>query len=202
MGEEETENDLTSNDDGDVSAIDIKYEDDEEVSENSSAHTIHDKEKISIQKIGEKKFKCGQCPYVSYNKGHLKQHIAAVHDKIKSHVCGDCSYASSCKGNLNRHREYVHTKGDVKFKCDQCPYKSISKGSLKGHKALVHGKIKNHVCAECGYAASSKKHLNQHTVSVHKYGNQKYDCDRCPMRYKGESGLRNHVNSYHLKQGV
>ena len=144
----------------------------------------------------DKKFKCDQCPYASHNLGHLKQHITGVHHKIKSHVCGDCSYATSQKGNLSRHREYVHNKGD-KLKCNQCPFSSVRRDNLEQHISSVHGRKKNHVCSECGYAASNKKYLNQHMVSVHKIGNKKYDCRLCPMRYKGEEALRNHVNTCH-----
>ena len=229
--DQQTWEDKNSDDDfSDVDSISIKDESyNEEVTENDTVQEDHyeketfrsrdkvvsygnenlvagevnrDGEDKSAQNKGHKKFKCDQCPYASYNKGHLKQHITAVHDKIKSHVCGDCGYASSCKGNLNRHREYVHNKGDTKFKCEQCPYLSVSKGGLKGHNSLVHGKKKNHVCARCGYAASNKKHLNQHMLSIHKSGNEKYDCDMCLLRYQGEEGLRNHVNSFHLKKGV
>ena len=81
----------------------------------------------SINK-GKNKIKCKQ----SDKSGSIKQHIEAVHEKIKKHVCEECGYAATRKDRLNVHIEAVHKT------------------------------IRKHVCGECGYASSDKGHLRRH----------------------------------------
>ena len=57
-------------------------------------------------------------------KGNLKQHIKAIHEKIKNHICKECGYAASQKNMLKKHIE------------------------------VVHKNIRNHACGDCRYAAS------------------------------------------------
>ena len=54
---------------------------------------------------------------------------------------------------LKRHIEAVHEK--IKnHVCRECGYAASRKDALKHHIEAVHENIKNHVCRECGYAAS------------------------------------------------
>ena len=42
------------------------------------------------------------------------------------------------------------------------------KGNLRKHIEAEHEKKRNHVCRECGYAASQKVSLMRHIEGVHK----------------------------------
>ena len=92
---------------------------------------------------GDKKFKCRQCHYSSGYSSHIKQHIKAVHEKIRNHVCGKCGYAASKKGNLKTHIEAVHE--NIKHFCEDCGYASKDKGKLNIHIKAVHKNIRNNV---------------------------------------------------------
>ena len=61
-----------------------------------------------VHKLGEKSFRCRQCPYAAPAKWHLKLHLEGVHDKIRDHKCEHCERAFSFRSNLMRHRKTVH----------------------------------------------------------------------------------------------
>ena len=42
------------------------------------------------------------CLYTSDSASHMKEHVEAVHEKIKNHFCKECDYTSYRKGGLNR----------------------------------------------------------------------------------------------------
>ena len=56
------------------------------------------------------KNKCNHCPYTSANKSKFKNHVKAVHEKIKDYACDDCSYTTTLKEYLKKHRVNVHQK--------------------------------------------------------------------------------------------
>ena len=99
-------------------------------------------EKKRLRKFEERKFKCEQCLYASDRIGHLKKHIAVVHNKVEK-----------------------------KFKCDKCPYASHKSCHMKEHIAAIHDKIRSHSCGDCSYAATCKSFLNRHRKKVHNTGN-------------------------------
>ena len=113
------------------------------------------------------KWKCEQCPYEAFLKGHMRQHIKAVHENIRDYVCEKCGFATSVQSNLQIHRIAVHKMGEKEFKCDQCPYSAYHKYHLKSHIKDVHDKIKAHKCTYCEYATSRKSNLKKHITSVH-----------------------------------
>ena len=183
---------------------------------------------INVHTMGEKKFKCDLCPYTTALKYHFNTHIKGVHKKIRNYVCEDCDYAAKDKSSLNKHIKTVHGKirnyvcekcdyaaseksglrihmvnvhkiGEKKFKCEKCPYTSAHKGHLNYHINIVHKKIKTHVCADCGYAASRKRDLEQHKESQHKIGNPKLKCNLCLFETCYKDSLRRHVKKMHLK---
>ena len=86
---------------------------------------------------GRRKHACGDCPYTSTSRSHLKEHIENIHEKIKRHFCKECDYASYHKGDLTRHIKKVHEKSiNV---CEDCGYGVERKALLNSHRASVHG---------------------------------------------------------------
>ena len=91
----------------------------------------------SVNKKGRKKHGCGNCPYTSTSRSHLKEHVENIHDKIRRHFCKDCDYASYHKGPLAHHIKKVHEKSiNV---CEDCGYAETRKSLLNSHRASVHG---------------------------------------------------------------
>ena len=83
------------------------------------------------------KHKCDQCNYTTPTITKLKQHISAVHDKLKPYKCEQCEESFSESGNLKQHIKSVHDK--IKdHKCDRCNYSSSESGKLKKHIRAVH----------------------------------------------------------------
>ena len=155
--------------------------------------------RVSVKQVGDSKLKCEQCSYSSVDKSNMKKHIRGVHEKIKNHKCEECGYAATQKNSLIQHRAYIHKIGEKKFKCDQCPYKSFLRGTVKRHIYGVHDKIRNNVCDECGHAFNEKKDLENHKISVHKMGEEKFKCDLCPYKSRVKNNLSRHVKSTHFK---
>ena len=68
---------------------------------------------------------------------------------------------------LEIHNKVVHKKVR-EHGCAECGFAFTSKSNLLIHIERVHKKIKDHICDECGYAASLKADLKGHIDRVHK----------------------------------
>ena len=78
------------------------------------------------------------------------------------------------KYSKNPHRELLlHEEKIRNHVCGQCGYAASQKPHLKRHIEAVHENIRNHVCGECSYASSQKSALKKHRESVHNMGDRK-----------------------------
>ena len=111
--------------------------------------------------------KCSICDYATSIKGHLKQHIESVHEKIRPHKCFICDNSFSQKGGLKVHIDAVH-EGKKPHKCSICDYSFSQKGDLKKHVEAIHEGKKPHKCSICDYSFSQKGVLRKHIKSVHE----------------------------------
>ena len=147
----------------------------------------------TVHKMGERKFKCDMCPYKSTILADLKIHIKGVHE------CEECGYAASPKETLNTHKATVHKMGEKKFKCEKCPFKSFHRPNLNKHINTVHDKMRDHVCDDCGYSTSQKGTLNRNRATVHKTGEKKFKCEKCPFKSFRRPNLKMHIKQVHEK---
>ena len=94
----------------------------------------------SINTEGSKLIKCNQCPYITTtrNSGHMRDHIASVHMKIKKYRCEECGFAASRRAAIERHWDAIHNKGDKRFKCGSCPFSHPERKNIQKHIAKVH----------------------------------------------------------------
>ena len=96
-------------------------------------------------RVGDKKFKCEQCPYSSPHKCIMMAHIKVVHEDIKDYVCcnsKECGFVASQDYNLNQHKKSVHKVKDEKFWCRLCSHSNNLKKCLLSHMKYVH-KVKD-----------------------------------------------------------
>jgi len=99
---------------------------DEDSFDATSLCSVSEKQQKNVHKTNDKKlqesrnilssydlqntaaYNCEECEYDTTNKTWLKQHIKAVHMRIKDFICSHCSYASSWKKHLTRHMKSKH----------------------------------------------------------------------------------------------
>ena len=77
-------------------------------------------------------FKCHVCTYKAKQPGHLRDHIKAIHEKVKDYTCHLCAYETAIKSHLIQHVNQHHDK--IKdFKCHLCNFATSRKADLKRH---------------------------------------------------------------------
>ena len=103
---------------------------------------------------------CQFCPYLNKDPTKLARHVKGVHLQIRNLECDRCDYKASEKGTLKLHIKAAHDKTmpdkvrdrDM-LKCNQCEYtvQPYRVGHLNYHKKTVHDKVKNYKCDKCSY---------------------------------------------------
>jgi len=78
---------------------------------------------------------CDRCTRTFKTRHNLKQHIKAVHEKVR-YDCDQCNHKASTKSNLRIHKESQHE--GIKYDCDECEYTTTIKSRLKKHKETKH----------------------------------------------------------------
>ena len=61
--------------------------------------------------------------------------------------------------------------------CGECGYAASRKSNLKKHIEAVHENIRKYVCKDCGYAASQSVTLKQHRAAIHKFSGKQLKCE-------------------------
>lgn len=74
---------------------------------------------------------CELCGKIYADSKCLKNHIQAVHSKLRPYVCNVCGHSSARKAMLQMHLRQ-HT-GDKPFSCHLCEYKTGDHNSLRRH---------------------------------------------------------------------
>ena len=75
---------------------------DEKKSSNKITHTLTFNKK--------KSFSCKICSHSFSQKGHLRRHVASIHEEKKSFKCEKCDYKCSQKGSMKQHVASVHER--------------------------------------------------------------------------------------------
>lgn len=81
---------------------------------------------------------CDLCGKTYADSKCLKNHIQAVHSKLRPYVCNVCGHSSARKAMLQLHLRQ-HT-GDKPFNCQLCDYKTGDHNSLRRHMMRHTGK--------------------------------------------------------------
>ena len=98
------------------------------------------------------------------------------------------------RSSMKEHILQKHEK-NTPFKCEQCPQAFGIKSKLRGHIEIVHRRVK---CDICDQEICNKLLLKRHKAKFHgiKPANV-HQCKYCPLFYKSEVYLANHVAKVH-----
>lgn len=117
--------------------------------------------------------KCDICGKTYANSKCLKNHIQAVHSKLRPYVCNVCGHASARKAMLQMH--YRQHTGDKPFSCDMCKYKTGDHNTLRRHVMQHTGKyytynmlLATKNCIQL-FIFQDIDHTNVHIVSILLY---------------------------------
>jgi hypothetical protein len=89
----------------------------------------------------DKKIDCKICSKTLASYGYLKQHIEAVHKKMKPHQCTICAKRFSQNTHLKVHVNSVHNTV-TPLECKICPKKFATNSGLRKHINRIHNKLK------------------------------------------------------------
>ena len=158
------------------------------------ATSLHEAEQQKNSQEKEPLFPCTLCKYKATQQGHLKNHVRAVHERIKD-VCEQCNKEFADRSNLKKHIRIVHEK--VRYKCDQCDKDFKHQPALSAHMRSLHEgfiKEKKFECEQCGEKYMSAASLKQHTESKHL--GIKYTCEKCGKKVSSRSTLVLHEKHF------
>lgn len=137
--------------------------------------------------------KCDMCGKTYANSKCLKNHIQAVHSKLRPYVCNVCGHSSARKAMLQMHLRQ-HT-GDKPFRCEICEYKTGDHNSLRRH-IMQHTGFRPYKCPHCSYTAIQSSSYKNHLKSRHPLLSGLFTCDLCPFKtVKNESYIQ-HVKDH------
>ena len=132
-------------------------------------HQIHRVEEGLPTKF---KLQCNECPYVTYVKSILDQHMV-LHLKDEERTkykCDKCPYTTIHKGNLHRHKTGCGAKANH-LKCDKCPYTTSYIDYLQTHKKthLPYDVRDLYKCdqSQCNFVSPYKANLKRHKKIRH-----------------------------------
>ena len=113
-------------------------------------------------------------------------------DRFSKSINFQMSKLTSSKSHLKEPRMSTKDRFPKIFECSVCTFESKSRRSLQEHIDDMHNCFR---CSICFKDFSSNYNRNAHVSRVHVY--QGYRCLYCLESYKGQSGLMNHVKSFH-----
>ncbi|XP_047019370.1 zinc finger protein 567-like isoform X1 [Helicoverpa zea] len=164
----------------------------------------------------DKKLYCNQCPQVCPSPKKFTDHMKHVHSHILKYFCDTCSKGFRCKSNLKSHILSHNT--NKSFVCDLCGFSCKQRNGLYDHKIRKHTPQRvyckqckrpfpnqlnydNHkcrkvaaICPICGKEIRESNRLSRH-MAVHS-DVQKYECTRCPAKYKTKAALIAHMDRH------
>ena len=82
------------------------------------------------------------------------------------HQCPHCTYAAKHPYQIKDHVKAVHYK-IKKFSCHMCDFKGSRRSKIKDHVNAVHKQIKNCLCEHCDYRVARNADIKRHMKSMH-----------------------------------
>ncbi|KAL8603957.1 hypothetical protein ACOMHN_039001 [Nucella lapillus] len=132
---------------------------------------------------------CEYCGKGFLTKGHMRDHIALHHLKIKRYTCDYCSQQFVCAPTLRRHIRKEHTKHKP-YECQHCGERFFEKTPLQRH-LTQHTGLAPFMCEHCGKGFYTKHSFTNH-ASTHS-SVKDYVCSGCQKGFTRKYNLQTHV---------
>ncbi|KAK0163188.1 hypothetical protein PV327_006896 [Microctonus hyperodae] len=136
---------------------------------------------------------CEMCGKTYADSKCLKNHIQAVHSKLRPYVCNVCGHASARKAMLQMHLRQ-HT-GDKPFNCDICDFKTGDHNSLRRH-IMRHTGVRPYKCPHCSYSAIQSSSYKNHLRSKHPSSSGLFTCKICPFITVKKESYTEHMSDH------
>ncbi|XP_051176061.1 zinc finger protein 266-like isoform X2 [Leptopilina boulardi] len=136
---------------------------------------------------------CELCGKTYADSKCLKNHIQAVHSKLRPYVCTVCGHSSARKSMLQMHLRQ-HT-GDKPFNCELCDYKTGDHNSLRRH-AMRHTGVKPYKCPHCPYSAIQSNSYKNHLRSKHPLLSGVFTCELCSFETVKKESYLQHIKDH------
>ncbi|XP_044582157.1 zinc finger protein 91-like isoform X1 [Cotesia glomerata] len=136
---------------------------------------------------------CEMCGKTYADSKCLKNHIQAVHSKLRPYVCTVCGHSSARKAMLQMHLRQ-HT-GDKPFNCDKCPFKTGDHNSLRRH-IMRHTGVRPYKCPHCSYSAIQSSAYKNHLRAKHPKLSGVFTCEICSFKTVKKESYMEHVGDH------
>ncbi|XP_015587714.1 zinc finger protein 845 [Cephus cinctus] len=136
---------------------------------------------------------CEICGKTYADSKCLKNHIQAVHSKLRPYVCNVCGHSSARKAMLQMHLRQ-HT-GDKPFNCGLCEFKTGDHNSLRRH-IMRHTGVRPYKCPHCPYSAIQSNSYKNHLRSKHPLLSGSFTCDLCQFKTVKKESYMQHVSDH------
>jgi hypothetical protein len=143
----------------------------------------------------DKNIECKICSKTLASNRSLRNHVNAVHKKMKPHKCQICAGTFSQMSSLKSHVDSDHNNLRP-FECPICSKTITTSRGLRWHVDAVHKKMKPHQCQICAATFSRSGSLKSHVDVVHNQL-RPFECKICFKRLATNSDLNRHYGKLH-----
>lgn len=135
--------------------------------------------------------KAQQCPICGKLVGQLVKHMP-VHSKTKRHACPHCPKRFRHESTLKQHVNAIHLRLK-QYHCpfEGCKEGFADRSSLRYHITAKHRNARDYVCPVCGKAYHSSSGLHQHLRLAHEQRN--FGCQKCGKIFALNHHLKAHM---------
>ena len=150
----------------------------------------------------ESKYACDKCDYIVDRKELLRNHIEAVHLKIKIFRCSSCSHETYLKKVLRLHIKSKHKNEScrlIKIGCSPCETNQSHEFCEKRWTAKKWKTDRKYSCDECEYTSDQKHNVKNHMETVH-LNLKRFRCSACVHTTYERRAILLHIKKHRDEQ--